>query len=55
MGDIARHPSALTSTVKATDATFEASRRYAIPLASGEKRTVMILDKAGSGVRVELL
>ena len=26
-----------------------------IPLASGEKKTVLILDKAGGGVRIELL
>lgn len=29
--------------------------RVSIPLASGEKRTVLILDKPGGGVRVELL
>jgi uncharacterized protein DUF4397 len=32
-----------------------APTRVTIPLASGEKKTVMILDKAGGGVRVETL
>ncbi|MES2524598.1 MAG: DUF4397 domain-containing protein [Gemmatimonadota bacterium] len=32
-----------------------ATVKVAIPLASGEKRTVLILDKPGGGVRIELL
>ena len=40
-----------------TDASgwANAAVRVVIPLASGEKKTVVILDKAGGGVRIELL
>lgn len=32
-----------------------AAARVVIPLASGEKKTVLLLDKAGGGVRIEVM
>jgi hypothetical protein len=42
--------------IKASSETWStATTRVVVPLGSGEKRTVIVLDKAGGGIRVELL
>lgn len=34
---------------------YTAPLQVVVPLKSGEKRTILILDKPGGGVRIELL